>query len=246
MKNTKIYLVAVCMMLLSFSAYSQLDRKIADENVIPGAVIKDGKEIHGYIRRIGTTYLDESLYSTPWEFQKDIRFMEKEAFAKAEKIKNKDYTKYEAGDIEGYKYNGDSLTFESVKYADMSAVGTGMITKKMFMRKVGDGKITMFFHYGQPLVVGELSAIEASYEESAVPNYVYRIGKEGKLKLVNSLNVEKELADCPAVVEKYQKGDYGVAAGEEKRSSLAKLADKTIARDGIRISVIADYNEVCR
>jgi hypothetical protein len=245
MKNAMKCFALACLAMIALNAQGQRTDKMKEEDVVVGSIIRDGKEIQGYIKAMGWSAVGDKVFSAPWEFQKDIRFMEKETFEKAEKIRNKDYEKLEAGDIDGYKYR-DSLVYESVKYADMSAVGAGMIPKKMFMRKVSDGKISLYVHFGSPMVVGESHEFEQSYIDSAVPNYVYRIGKDGKLKLVNSLNVKKELADCPAVVEKYEKGDYGVQAGEEKKSGLAKLADKTIARDGVRFGAIDDYNNVCK
>ncbi len=232
--------------IISLTSVAQVDiaKRIEEENVVAGFIIKDGKEIPGYVRKMGTTPLPGStdIYPAPWEFQKDIRFMEKNAFETAEKIKNKDFSKYEPDDLDGYKY--DTLAFESVKYSDMSAVGTGMIARKMFMRKLKDGKISLFAHFSMPIVVGEVSEFKTSYEECAQPNIVYRIGKDGKLKLVNSLNVKKELAACPVVVEKYEKGDYGISG--ENKTGLAKLADKTILRDGVRLAVIDDYNVQCQ
>jgi hypothetical protein len=244
MKLKKI-LLSCCLMLLFAQAFSQgdLNEKISSENVVAATIIKEGKEIAGYIKQMGTTSLNGNNYAAPWEFQGDIRFMEKDAFEKAEKIKNKDYMKYEAGDIDGYKYNGE--IYEAVKYADMSAVGAGMVAKKMFLKKVTEGKITLYHHFSSPISMGEMSEMEESYRESANPNVVYRIGQDGKLKLVNSLNVKKEITDCPTVVEKYEKGEYGTDGGEEK-SGLAKLADKTILRDGIRMAVIEDYNATCK
>lgn len=219
------------------------------ENAVRGTIIKDGKEIEGYIFKTGTTTLISStdVVPAPWEFQKDIRFLEKSAFEALEKVKFKNFEKYGADEIDGYTYEGDSImTFESVKYADMSAVGTGMIAKKMFMQKVSEGKISLFYHYSPPMSMGEVSAMEQSMRDGAIANVVYRVGKEGKLKLINNLNVKKELIDCPAVIEKFEKGDYGMQSDKDQASGLAKVADQTLNRDGIRLAAIKDYNLICK
>ena len=179
-------------------------------------------------------------------FQQSIRFIEKNAFETAEKIKNKDYTKYDAKDVQGYKYNNDSLIFESVKYADMSAVGTGMLPKMKFMRKVSEDKISIFHNYQVPPPVGEVSNLREIYIENQTPDLVYRIGSDGKLKLVNSLNVEKELSSCPVVVTKYKNNEYKAVGTEESQSNANKFLNKAIFRDAVRLMVIADYNQQCQ
>lgn len=240
----KLFAVALAL-LVSSAAFSQLDEKIRQEGVVPATIIIKGKETEGYMKRMGTRYWDDIYYSTPWEFQGKVRFISKRDFDKKDKIKNKDYSKYTAKDISGYRYNGDSLVYLSVKYADNSAVGTGMIPKTKFMRRISDNKISIFHHFQTPPSVGEVSALKEIYLENKNPDVVYKKGKKGKLRLVNALNVGKELEDCPTVVEKYKNGEYKVAGSEEKQSKAAKLLNKTVFRDGVRMMVIEDYNNTC-
>ncbi len=234
---------------VQLNAQQTLEEKMEKEYVVKGSIIKGGKEIEGYIMKTGTETLMSSTETVPapWEFQNDIRFIEKTAFDALAKVKLKDFDKYGADEIEGYKYQGDSLmTFESVKYADMSAVGTGMIAKKMFMQKFSEGKISLYLHYAPPAAMGEVSSIEQSMREGAVGSLVYKVGKDGKLKLVTNLNVKKELADCPTVVERFEKGGYGMESDKEEASGLAKLADQTLNRDAIRLAAIFEYNTICK
>jgi hypothetical protein len=139
------------------------------------------------------------------------------------------YKKYGPKDISGYRY--ENMIFESVKYADMSAVGFGMLGKKMFMRKIIDGKISLFYHYDNPptVLVGE--TFESYYKECAQEHVVYRKGKDGKLKLAGSIvsrKIDQELfEDCPYVKEKLDTDVYSGSSNEK------------------RWLAIEDYNEHC-
>lgn len=88
---------------------------------------------------------------------------------------------------------------------------------------------------------------EQEYNDCAnKTNLVYRKGTEGKLSLVNSLNIKKELADCPLVVEKHEKGQYSLTNDGKKESSKAgKLLNNAVFRDEVRLAAIEDYNNNC-
>ncbi len=226
--------------------FGQLEEKMKKEGVVKGTVIIKGKTIDGFIKRMGLTYHDNEWYPAPWDFQSKIKFCPAKTFEKTEKIKNKHFEKYDAKDIDGYTY--DSLIYESVKYADMSAVGMDMLPKKMFMRRITEDKISLFHHfYKMPdVMVYEGNEYVELLQENAIPNLVYRIGKKGKLKLVNNLNIEKELADCPSVVEKQQKGEYKVVGKEgEETSGLKKVLNNSVFRENVRLQAIQDFNENC-
>lgn len=244
MKYVLVLIAATAM--ICPNAFGQLEKKIKDEWVVPGTITRDGKVIEGYIKKMGTTSLSSNeIVPAPWEFQKSIRFIEKSKFESLEKVKNKDYEKLEAADLTAYTYQNDSLKFEGVKYADMSAVGTGMIPKKMFMRKISEGKISMFMHYSNPPSMGEVSVMDEETRACAEPNMVYRVGADGKLKLVNALNVSKELSDCPDVVKKFEAGEYksSLLPGDGK---FAKFMNKTLFKDEVKMLVIDDYNMTCK
>lgn len=225
--------------------FSQIEDKIKKEGVVPGVIYKNGGEILGYIKKTGMTYTNNKSFPAPWQFQSGIKFIPMDVFEKNEKITNKFYETYEPKDCDGYKY--DTLVFESVKYADMSAVGMNMLPKKMFMRKVLENKISLFHYFNSPpVVVSGPEGFEPYYIDCAKVNLVYRIGNDGKLKLVNDLNVEKELSDCPMVVEKQSKGEYKAVGSEGESSRLSKLVNNAIFREQVRLMAIEDYNNNCK
>ena len=241
------FIIALILSIFTFS-FGQIEKKMKDENVVAGSIIKDGKEIVGYIKRMDYEYFGGKKYPSPWSFQSEIKFIPKDIFENTKKIKNKLYKKYTPKDCDGYKY--DTLIYESVKYADLTAVGTNMIPKKIFMRKVVDNKISIFHYFKTPPSVmvsqGDNNSIDKTLTDCATIQYVYRIGKDGKLKLVEDLNIEKELADCPMVVQKQQKGEYKVIGKEGSSSGLNKFINNIAYRVDVRLMAIADYNQNCK
>lgn len=242
----KLLCLLLVVAVFSANVFSQLEEKIKNENVVAGSINKGGQEVQGYFKKTGLVYENGKVFPAPWEFQTEMKFITKEVFENTEKIKNKMFEGYTAKDIEGFKY--DTLVYESVKYSDMSAVGMSMIAKKIFMLKVMDGKITLYHHFNTPPPIATGSqGFEPDYIACGEPNIVYQVGKEGKLKLVNNLNIEKELADCPYVIEKNKKGEYKVLGKEgEETKGLKNLANKTIFRDAVRLMIIEDYNKNCK
>ncbi|PIB36469.1 hypothetical protein BFP72_14215 [Reichenbachiella sp. 5M10] len=240
----KISTSLLLVLFVSVSAFCQIEEKIKKEGVVPGVIFDGEKEIEGYFKRTGTAYSDGKAFDAPWQFQDKMKFIEKDVFAKAEKIKNKLYESYEAKNCSGFRY--DTLTYASVKYADMSAVGMDMLPKKMFMRVVSEDKISLFHYFDSPpSVVSGPEGFEPYYIDCAKPNLVYRVGEEGKLKLVNDMNITKELADCPMVVEKQEKGEYQVVESNEEASGGNKFLNNMMFKEQVRIMAIEDYNANC-
>jgi hypothetical protein len=60
------------------------------------------------------------------------------------------------------------------------------------------------------------------------------------------LNIEKELADCPMVVEKQSKGEYKAIGSEGESSGLNKLVNNVAFREEVRLMAIEDYNKNCK
>lgn len=237
-------IICLCLVLgIPFFCSGQTEDKMEKEGVVAGVIYKNGGEIQGYIRKTGMAHVIDKVYPAPWLFQSEIRFIPKDVFDNNEKIKNKFFETYEAKDCDGYKY--DTLVFESVKYADMSAVGMNMLPKKMFMRKVLDDKISLFHYFKSPPAVIS-GSFESIYIDCAKPNLVYRVGKDGKLKQVNDLNINKELSDCPLVIEKQSKGEYEVVGSKGESSRLKKLVDNMVFREQVRLMAIEDYNNNCK
>ena len=90
MKRTLIFLFFVFGFFTL--SHSQIEEKIKKENVVPGVIIQNGKEIAGYIKKIDNAYVDGEHYPAPWNFQQEIRFISKDDFEKIEKLKKKNYT----------------------------------------------------------------------------------------------------------------------------------------------------------
>ena len=232
-------MILIC---IASASNAQLEEKIKKHDVEIGEIYKDGKTIIGYIRSKSLIEYDGLYYPQPWQYQKSIKFIPKDVFEKTEKIKGKLYDKYNAKDIEGYKI--DTLIYKSVKYADMTAVGTGMIAKKMFIKKISDGRISLFYHYGTPPPAGEMSYIKEETINCQEPNLVYQIGENGKVKLVQHLNINKELADCEEVIKAFgKKTDDNSAADNDKPSGIIK---DVLLREDYRLSAIESYNKNCQ
>jgi hypothetical protein len=208
-----------------------MEEKMRKEKVVSGTIInKNGEEVEGYIKATGEAYGMETkqYYPAPWEYQDDIKFIPKDVFENTEKLKGKMYKKYGPKDIRGYRY--EDMYFEAVKYADMSSVGLNMFAKWMFLRKVIDGKMEVFYHYENPPKVLVNESVEPYYIQCAEEHVVYRKGKDGKLKLISGvagLNIQKDWEDCPLVKEKYDQKEY---TGGKMEACL---------------KAIQDYNENC-
>jgi hypothetical protein len=240
----KLVISSFLLVCLSALTFSQIEEKMKSEGVVSGVVYKDGNEIQGYIRKTGTAWANGKSFDAPWEFQDGIKFIPKDVFETTEKIKGKMYESIEPKDYSGFRYEGQ--IYESVKYADMSAVGMGMMGKQMFMRRISEDKITIFHYFSLPPSVVGSEGFEPYYTECGTPQVVYRIGKDGKLKLVNDMNIEKELADCPMVVEKQQKGEYKVLGQDGESSGGGKLLNNALFREQVRMLAIEDYNKNCK
>lgn len=243
MKNGLVILI-LCM-CFGQNASSQLEEKIEKEGVVTGVIYKDGGEIHGYIKKRGYIRHETRILPAPWFIQKEISFIPKDVFENNEKIKNKYYDKYTPKDCDGFDF--DTLTYETVKYADMSAVGFDMIPKKVFMKKVLSDKISLYHYFKSPPRVfsGDKEEFKEMYKECSKINLVYRVGDDGKLKLVNDMNIEKELSDCPMVTEKQSKGEYKMVGSEEESSGFNKLVNNSVFREQVRLMAISDYNKHC-
>lgn len=231
-------------LVLSASVFAQHDaEKMKKERVVVGNITKNGKKTEGYIKIKYGVSENGKEYPAAWNYQSSIKFIPKDDFNKLEKIKNKHFKKYQPKDIDGYSY--DTLVYETVKYSDMSAVGMGMIPKKMFMRKVADGSISLFhFFSSPPAIVSGPEGFAPHYEACSTPQIVYRKGTDGKLKRVNDMNIKKELVECTIVQDKHSQGIYNDGDGE--KSGLAKLANNTLLREQTRLLAIRDFNEHCK
>ena len=254
-----VFITVFLLSIFCLASAQDIEQKMKDQGVAKGAIYKDGKEIQGYIKQKGTVFVgsttaSEQYMPAPWDFQGDIKFIPKDEFENTAKIKGNMYKKYGPKDISSYTY--EDTNFEAVKYADMTAVGLAMIPKWMFMKKVIDGPISIFYYYSSPgaVVVGN---IEATYKECAQETIVYQKGKGGKLKSITrgikGVNIDKDLEDCPFVKAKLDNKEYDTNALDGsglENNKLGKLIGKlnNLSDAGVtasRLLAIEDYNTNC-
>lgn len=233
------------MLLISSNLFAQLEEKIKNQRVVPGSITRDGNKIEGYILRMGTEEIPFTMtgtkYSAPWTFQKEVVFMEKSKFESLPKIKYKDYEKLGPGDIQGYSYSNDSLEFESRKYANLNNPGLGMVPKMVFLRRVMKGsKVSVYLHYTAPSGNGpEASQIE-EFNNAAKPYLVYFKTGDDNAKGLGVMNIEKQLGDCPKVVDRYKTGIYKKQGNEREKFGdwLIRASDQDISK----LYAIGEYN----
>lgn len=246
MKANGLILLGLFLVSLSTWGQSDLEEKIKKEGLVKGYVVTDkGDKIDGYFKRMGTVYANGNRYHAGWEFQGDIKFIDLKTLKEESKIKNKHYEKYKPKDLNSYKY--DTLVYEAIKYSELGSIGIGALAGTKLLRKIVDGQIDVYEHYGTPPPVASGSeGFEPYYRDLQEPAYIYRVGDDEDGKNITQLNVKKELDDCPTVVEKYENNEYNVVGKKgEEASGLAKLANKMDYREEVRIEVVKAYNETC-
>jgi len=212
--------IAAVLLLGFFSALNaQIEAKIQQERVVPGAIfLHNGQEIAGYVK-VGSLFNSEVIPPCLCDFQNIIYFIPKDVFENTPKIDNRLYKSYKTKDISGYRFL--DMEFESVKYADLSAVGPDMLSRWRFLRRIINGKISVFYFY--PLH-------SRSIEDGIL---LCRKGQDGKIIRVKGgngfkgIDMEKDWEDCPYVKEKQANGEY---QGTELE---------------IRLMAIEDYNTYC-
>jgi hypothetical protein len=228
---------------LSVGAFAQDRQKMEIENVVPGVVIVNNIEIQGYIKKVNSyqSPTTNKLLPCPWELQSNIKFITKDVFDNSQKLSNKDYTKYDPKNCQGFKYTSDSETYiyESVKFD--ATTGMGIMPRPMFLRVITSKKIALFHYFTSEV---RISTGDVNLDESEKPQSVYRVGKEGKLKFVLNMSITKELNDCPIVIERYGKGNQEDSQKKGLINSLVKISDDYRVNRALR--AIEDYNDNCQ
>jgi len=235
-------------LLIAFIAGFMVTNSVAQEYELafdesPGYIITSkGKKVDGY--------LDLSADKYPWYDQEDIKFFTEEA-TKDGKVKNREKEKYDPKDIKGYYTKG--FYYESMKYSNMSAVGPAMLPKWYFLKRLVDGKMSIYKFYEKPMQVGESSAVEADTKR-ALNNPHIVIFKEGdkkteKLKNVKDIDILEYISDCEYVKKKYLDGGYGIKPmdNEEKKGVkgfVSRVVDANVQAGYIE-EIAKDYNENC-
>lgn len=234
--------------LCAVNAQINITERIKKENVVRGIIIQDGKQKEGYIKKIlETRVLEGKTYKALDNFQSSIYFIPKNEFETVEKLKNKMYAKYEPKSIDGYLYiyeNGDTLIYESLKYSDKSALGLQMLPKKIFLRLESKGKLSFYSYFNSlPPVMAGADFIRECYETAETPEMVIRrTGDTSSPNKIELINIEKELADCPIVVEKYKNGEYGIIGKKGSDSKFMKVINKLAVNDEMKYQALMEYN----
>jgi len=244
MKLQLFTLTAFLGLFLGANAQINLDQRIKKEGVVKGIIIKNGKEEEGYIKKISETRrLDEVTYQALDNFQYYIHFIPKSVFENAEKIKNNMYIKYRPEALEGYRYiyaDGTTLVYETVMYSDKSSITLRMIAQPVFVRVESKGRVNIYTYYIAPPEMGYTAVDLKGAEE---PQTLFRKAGEKEAKAIYSINVEKDLADCPKVVAKYKNGEYNVIGKKGSESKFMKVANKLKADDEMKLAALMEYNE---
>ena len=234
LKRTLLFLIA-----LPFFAAAQPELNWFDH---PGSIfLEDGTEKKGFIRTYGSN--DE-----PWHFQSTIRFMDSTTWNGLKKARNKDFKKYDPDEIKGYRLSDLDLTYLSKPFADMSSVSIKMIKKQYFMRGIVLGKINFYHYYDAPpnVYIGAEGEYEKIKQESAMNNYALVEKGGGKLKNITDIDLKETIADCPAVLKKYEAGDYGPSPMDSgKKKGLGKFVAKVIDSNRMKeyaAPMFRDYN----
>ncbi|MCL2328888.1 MAG: hypothetical protein FWC39_10320 [Bacteroidetes bacterium] len=248
MKLKLFTLTAFLGLFLGANAQINLDQRIKKEGVVKGVIIKNGKEEQGYIKKIAETrrFLTNGEYKDYQaldNFQYFMYFIPKSEFESAEKIKNNMYIKYRPEAIEGYKYiypDGTTLVYETVMYSDKSSITLKMIPQPVFVRVESTGRLNIYTYYIPPSQMGTTLEEVKGAEE---PQTLFRKAGEKEAKAIYTINIEKDLADCPKVVAKFKNGEYNVIGKKGSDSKLVKIANKLNANDEMKLAALMEYNE---
>jgi hypothetical protein len=249
MKTKLFTAISLFGMAIGANAQINIQKRIEKEDVVEGCIIQDGTQKAGYIKRIDETRgYDGTIYHAFDNYQDDISFIPKEDFETAEEINKKMYEKYGPKEIEGYKYirfEGDTLTYETVKYSDKSDISLRMVAKNTFLRVISKGKLSIYYYF-VPMpnfLAGSTESIKEVYEFSNDPVIVFRAAGDTKSpKSTEYAKIEKVVADCPRVLEKYKNGAYGPMGENKDRSKVMKFLNSQAGGNEMKLQALLDYN----
>lgn len=253
----KVFLLAIAA-LVSVNSFAQYEAKMEQQNVIKGSVIVNGEKIDGYIKKKPTVEVNGEKVPAMYLLQEDILFIEKNTFETIDKIKGKNIVKYSPKDCDGFYY-GD-YCFETRKFCiDPTAMGTNAIPKKIFLHVLKQyDKVTFYAFYDN---TGNTSPDEnglAKLDPEKVAEHIknpaiaYYLTGADRAKNVCQLNAKKELADCPAILEKVANKMYKVDRTADDNYKLFGIATSTnseilaIGDDNRNLNILEDYiNGIC-
>lgn len=199
-------------------------------------LIVNGNEKEVYIKKARTVDVNGEQLPAFGEFERGISIIEKTIFEKYDKIKKKYIVSISPKDCDGFKY--EDYFFETVKFTvDPTAAGTNAIPKKFFLRQLKKyDKLTFYAYY--PTENVKFGTDEKLAEEMKDPGIIYSFNGSDKAKWVETLHIKKELADCPAILDKLENKMYKV---DRTEADNKKLFNVPISTKSAFISIGADY-----
>lgn len=190
----------------------------------------------------------ETNLAYPWITQKYIRYFDDSLLQSGERVRLRNKPKYDAKEIAGFRLE-DKL-YEAHKYSDLTELSLKSAGAYYFFEVAMYGRIKLYKYYESPPVVMQGDP-EITYEELRNnPQILIKKG-DSKLDVVSSSMLEKFISDCPAVLEKYNKGEYGNKTAEQadgkkksKLRSLIKLVADGPSVNSYVFEVVTEYNTI--
>ncbi len=204
----------------------------------------------GYIlteegKQEGIIWLSGGGVETPWSLQKKVSFITEEDFGKIKKNKVKYFESYKSKQLLGYGF--DDVQYESVKFADLSAVGPDMLSKMYFLKVLVQGNLSLYKYYHTPPSAVSGDEVNRTNAEWALDNDIVIKKGESKSKDIDRVDVDELLDDCPTVKDKYLNGEYGFTPKNDgEKKGLGKIWAKMNDRADIEkalILIATEYND---
>jgi hypothetical protein len=200
---------------------------------------KGSKAIAGIIE------FGDPFYVSPYQNSENITFIPLDIFKLSMgKVKDKDKKVYKPEDVENYKTYGKE--FVGTEYSDPTALS--LSGNKALLESLISGKANLYIRYEVPCSgtsVGDCE-FKSNMDSKARPTIIANVGKKSVV-IFNYSAFAELLKDCPAVVEKLKKGEYGNPPIAEKTGKLAKMLEKS-KHDNININAvkaaITEYNSL--
>lgn len=205
-----------------------------------GYIIINGEEQPGFLRLAGTT-------SSPWNNCTKVYYVAPSDFPADLKPSRKSIQAYTPKDIDGYSiishhpdtfFSGNVYVTEEV----ILATDLGKKKKKVFLREVVNGPVTIYVFVPEP---EDNTDQEKEYAINHATTY-YRKG-DGPLIPALECNMSELLQECPEVVSKIKSGEYGYEDIDTrpKKKGLGKIMADNIGYKDLQGKInrsVFDYN----
>lgn len=237
-------ILAALFLLLTISASAQT---YVDIPWREGSIIKKGEEEKGMIRLGGDL-------AAPWLNNSKVYFVPTDKWVEGKSPRKKVIEEFKPENIQGYStYTEDQddnrveMNFKTYEIMVMGAIRKKK--GKAFLKLEESGKVDLLSYVPAPTKKIVTTANERKKDkESALNRYRLYLKKgDGDLMLVSDSDLVVLLQDCPFVVDKIQKEEYGfkLESAKKKRKGLGKMVAKEMGnvklQNGI-YEVVRDYN----